>query len=59
MLGALRQEWAPQAFVVSFKLETDEAILLSKVRSLAAGGPQRKRQLEAFEGSLHTCAPCS
>ena len=31
MLGELRQEWAPNAFVVSFKLETDNAILLDKV----------------------------
>ncbi len=32
MLGTLRHEWAPQAFVVSFKLETDEGILIQKVR---------------------------
>ena len=32
MLGALRQEWAPEMFNVSFKLETDEAILLKKAR---------------------------
>lgn len=32
MLGVLRHEWAPGAFVVSFKLETDESILLAKVR---------------------------
>jgi hypothetical protein len=31
MLGVLRHEWAPGAFVVSFKLETDETILLDKV----------------------------
>lgn len=31
MLGALRRIWAPEAFVVSFKLETDENILLQKV----------------------------
>ena len=29
-LGALRSRWAPAAFVVSFKLETDQAILLDK-----------------------------
>lgn len=33
MLGVLRGTWAPGAFVVSFKLETDESILLSKVRA--------------------------
>ena len=32
MLGALRQKWAPEMFNVSFKLETDEAILLKKAR---------------------------
>ena len=33
MLGALRRDWAPDMFTVSFKLETDEAILLKKARS--------------------------
>ena len=32
MLGVLRQTWAPGAFVVSFKLETDETILVKKVK---------------------------
>ncbi len=31
MLGALRSDWAPEAFLVSFKLETDDTILISKV----------------------------
>ena len=31
MLGTLRSKWAPEAFIVSFKLETDEQILISKV----------------------------
>lgn len=31
MLGVLRHEWAPDAFFVSFKLETDHDILLDKV----------------------------
>lgn len=31
MLGTLRSTWAPEAFIVSFKLETDEQILISKV----------------------------
>jgi hypothetical protein len=30
MLGALRSEWAPEAFLVSFKLETDISLLISK-----------------------------
>jgi hypothetical protein len=30
VLGALTSNWAPGAFVVSFKLETDSSILLSK-----------------------------
>jgi len=31
MLGPLCSDWAPQAFVVSFKLETDQSLLASKV----------------------------
>ena len=31
MLGVLRRAWAPEAFVVSFKLETDEGLLINKV----------------------------
>lgn len=34
MLNVLRHEWVPDAFVVSFKLETDENILLTKVRQM-------------------------
>ncbi|XP_024538243.1 phosphopantothenate--cysteine ligase 1 [Selaginella moellendorffii] len=33
MLGLLRKHWAPEAFCVSFKLETDVDILLKKARS--------------------------
>ena len=33
LLGLLTQEWAPQSFVVSFKLETDQRILYSKART--------------------------
>lgn len=36
MLGVLRRLWAPEAFAVSFKLETDEALLIDK----AAGAIQ-------------------
>ena len=32
MLGLLRKSWAPLAYHVSFKLETDEEILAFKVR---------------------------
>ncbi|XP_053136633.1 phosphopantothenate--cysteine ligase isoform X1 [Hemicordylus capensis] len=32
MLSPLVKEWAPQAFVISFKLETDPSILVSKAR---------------------------
>ena len=35
MLGVLKHVWAPEAFVVSFKLETDENILLKKVQPQA------------------------
>lgn len=42
MLGTLRRAWCPAAMLVSFKLETDEQILLRKVRggggSVAARG---------------------
>lgn len=33
MLGELRQSWAPRAFIVSFKLETDETILETKAKA--------------------------
>lgn len=33
VLGKLCREWAPQCFVVSFKLETDESIVQSKAKS--------------------------
>ena len=36
MLGTLRSTWAPEAFIVSFKLETDEQILISKVMACVA-----------------------
>jgi phosphopantothenate-cysteine ligase len=32
-IGVLRQQWAPRAYVVTFKLETDEAILASKAHA--------------------------
>lgn len=38
MLGLLRRSWAPDAFVVSFKLETDEGVLFSKVWTHRCGG---------------------
>ncbi len=34
MLGLLRDQWAPEAFVVSFKLETDNDLLIKKVRAV-------------------------
>lgn len=37
MLGALRHAWCPAAMLVSFKLETDEQILLRKVGSGLVG----------------------
>lgn len=36
MLLALTHDWAPEAFVVSFKLETDQSILIDKVRMRCA-----------------------
>lgn len=35
MLGTLQHAWAPEAFLVSFKLETDEGLLIRKVHSLS------------------------
>ena len=35
MLSDLRRQWAPKAFAVSFKLETDTGLLLRKVRGSA------------------------
>lgn len=32
ILSPLVKDWAPQAFVISFKLETDPSILLEKAR---------------------------
>ncbi|XP_023851846.1 phosphopantothenate--cysteine ligase isoform X3 [Salvelinus sp. IW2-2015] len=32
MLSPLVKDWAPQAFVISFKLETDPSILLDRAR---------------------------
>ena len=31
-LGLLTQHWAPNAYVVSFKLETDEALVIGKAQ---------------------------
>jgi hypothetical protein len=36
MLGVLTRLWVPEAMVVSFKLETDQSLLLSKVRAVCA-----------------------
>ena len=33
MLGVLTQQWAPQAMAISFKLETDQSLLIGKVRT--------------------------
>lgn len=33
MLGVLTQQWAPQAMTISFKLETDQSLLIGKVRT--------------------------
>jgi phosphopantothenate-cysteine ligase len=30
--GRLRSEWAPRAYIISFKLETDAALLQSKAQ---------------------------
>lgn len=49
-LGTLRRAWAPHAAVVSFKLETDEGILMDK-----AGGALNKYGVHAVVANLlHT-----
>ncbi|KAF8065879.1 phosphopantothenate--cysteine ligase 1 [Scenedesmus sp. PABB004] len=50
MLRCLRHEWAPRAFVVSFKLETDETILVKK----AAGALSRYSVHAVVANLLHT-----
>lgn len=47
MLGTLRSTWAPQAFIVSFKLETDEQILIKK-----AVGSIRNYQVHAVVANI-------
>jgi len=49
MLGVLRREWAPEAFVVSFKLETDDHILIQKVTSLVTRALERPRETAKSE----------
>jgi len=34
-LGVMRHRWLPEAMMVSFKLETDESILIDKARAAA------------------------
>ena len=48
MLSVLIHQWAPQAFVVSFKLETDPQLLLQKARKALE---KNKHQV----GSLLAC----
>jgi len=39
MVGMLTRTWCPEAYVISFKLETDEALLVPKVCVMAFGHP--------------------
>lgn len=45
VLGLLRSAWAPGAFLVSFKLETDEEILMEK----AGGAIEKARRVHQEE----------
>lgn len=64
MLSVLRNNWAPEAFIVSFKLETDEAILLSKAsKSIERYGvhvvvanilDRRKEEVQLVRAKLHS-----
>ena len=66
MLGELRQRWAPEAFVASFKLETDEQLLVKKVgcqdlHGLAATLHLQQLQ-KRWQASLHVyqlTSPCA
>jgi hypothetical protein len=49
MLGELRRRWCPQAMVVSFKLETDEQILLRKV------GWSSRQRFAGFDALFRPC----
>ena len=33
MLGTLTAQWAPNSYIVSFKLETDESMVIKKARA--------------------------
>lgn len=44
MLGVLTQQWAPQAMIISFKLETDQSILIYKVCRPVVGTVQDKHR---------------
>eukprot|EP00878_Enallax_costatus_P030985 GHUV01033808.1.p1 GENE.GHUV01033808.1~~GHUV01033808.1.p1 ORF type:complete len:120 (+),score=32.08 GHUV01033808.1:720-1079(+) len=50
MLHSLKHDWAPQAMIVSFKLETDESILLNK----ASGALDRYQVHAVVANLLHT-----
>ena len=54
LLRPLVKDWSPQAFVVSFKLETDVNIISKKAReSLNKNSHQVKYFLHDFSGLLH------
>jgi hypothetical protein len=52
LLGVLTRCWCPRAFVVSFKLETDQAILIDKARA----PPVKLLRLQAI-GRAHRLPP--
>ncbi len=56
MLGTLRNQWAPDAFLVSFKLETDEKILISKVCLMTVMPPTTEKQSPGSNLLVGTCA---
>lgn len=54
MLAALTAEWSPSAFIVTFKLETDENLLLAKCRAAL----DRYRHQVTIGNILHTRKDC-
>ena len=55
MLGEVRQQWAPQAFITSFKLETDETLLIKKV---TVGHSTDAQPAGVTAGALCQGSPC-
>lgn len=56
MIGMVTREWCPAAFTVSFKLETDQALLVPKVRGAMVS--QLSQVAPHTAGLCHICRLC-